>query len=432
MGYLDLKILKILLNWFKSFKKPDNSFKVRDLDLQELAPYSPQSIGLYVHYPFCSNICSYCPFNKTLYRQDLEEEYVKALIKEIRLISRITNKIPINRLYIGGGTPSLLREESLERLIVLLKDYYSLNNGLRMGIEAKAGDLTRDKMKLLRELGFDRISFGIQTFEPNILKRIARTENLKEARNKIEMAKEYFKTVNIDLMFGLPYQSSEIWKNDLKEAVSLGTNHITTYPLLLMKNTPLNYWIKTGRMKLPKGRDRYFSQALEFLTQHGFTHRVVWTFTKGLPKDATYSTTEQTDEYIGFGAGAYSYFKNFMKINTYSPKEYINTFNSEKPKVFYKELNYKAKIIKAFIFELLWMELNKSKFEQRFNIDLHKEFGKIIFPLKLFGILSEENGSLKVTKKGESFLSLITEYYITQGSQSKNFYFKSIKEGTNV
>lgn len=421
--YLDIKILGVLLDILKRFKRSNEAFVVRDLDLREFASHSPESIGIYIHYPFCKTICSYCPFNKTLYRKELEQRYIETLLQEIKLISTATNKIPINRVYIGGGTPSLLSDESLEKIITVVKGSYQIENNARIGIEAKAQSLTTNKMRLLRKLGFDRISFGVQTFESNILRKIARTENLEEAKEKIEMAKQYFKTVNIDLMFGLPYQSLSIWENDLQEAINLGINHITTYPLLLMKNTPLYHLVKNGKMRLPNGRDKYFSRALEFLVQHGFTHRVVWTFTKALSKEATYSTTEQTDEYLGFGAGAYTYFKNFLKINTYSISQYIDTFNSGNPKAFYKYIDQRARTVKAFIFELLWMELNKSEFERRFNINLNKEFGKVISTLKWFGILEEENGYLRVTKKGKHFLSLITEYYIVGGSQSKDFLF---------
>lgn len=257
------------------------------------------------------------------------------------------------------------------------------------------------------------------------LKRLARPDDLEEIKKKVELSLKYFRTVNIDMMFGLPYQSLDIWKDDLRKAVELGVNHITTYPLILMKNTPLYRLVKTGKIRLPKEKDKYFTYALEYLARQGFSHRVVWTFTKNLPKDATYSTTEQSDEYIGFGAGAYSYFKNFIKINTYSPLEYIETFKDKTPKAFYKKITEETKIVKAFIFELLWLELNISEFERRFNIQLYKRFGKVISFLKYLGILVEENGILKITKKGKNFLSLITEYYIANGSQSRNFYFKT-------
>lgn len=421
---LDIRIIESLLNISRKFNRSGSDFMVKDLELQEFSSYSSESVGIYVHYPFCETICTYCPFNKTLYRKELEETYIKTLLKEIRLISTVTNKVPINRVYIGGGTPSLLSEKYLEEIITAVKECYQIEKNARIGIEAKAQSLTPSKMGLLKELGFDRISFGIQTFEPNILRKIARPENLEETKEKIVMAKEYFKTVNVDLMFGLPNQSLMTWENDLQEAVNLGVNHITTYPLLLMSNTPLYDLVKKRRMRLPNGKYKYFSQALTFLARHGFTHRVVWTFAKALPREATYSTTEQNDEYLGFGAGAYSYFNNFIKINTYSVSEYIETFNCGKPKAFYKYIDQRAKIIKAFIFELLWMELNKFEFEGRFNISLNKEFGKAVTPLKWLGILDEENGFLKVTKKGKYFLNSLTEHYIVGGSQSKNFYLK--------
>ena len=182
--------------------------------------------SVYIHIPFCSNICSYCDFAKIFYNHDMVLKYLKALEKEIN--EKYQNEL-IETLYIGGGTPSCLNIDELKVLFAIIKKI-NLSKNLEFTFECNVNDITEEKIAFLSANGVNRISLGVQTFNEEILKNMHRSHNYEEVKSKISLIKKYINNINVDLIYAYPNMTIDILNDDLEKFLSLNVDHISTYP----------------------------------------------------------------------------------------------------------------------------------------------------------------------------------------------------------
>ena len=250
-----------------------------------------KAIGIYIHIPFCKSKCSYCDFlSFNLNNQYLEEEYFKALKKEIentilklnkiykeqnqQLFKQLNFPIVVDTIYIGGGTPSFICSKYIKSILEAIRKEFDVLKNAEITIELNPESTTEEKLKEYKNLGINRISMGLQTTNDKILKQLGRLYTYEEFQEKYLLVKKYFNNINVDLMFGLPNQTIDDVKIDLKEIIKLNPKHISTYSLILEQNTKLYNEVSNFKIKIPEdtlNRDMYWIIKKQ-LEKHNYIH----------------------------------------------------------------------------------------------------------------------------------------------------------------
>ena len=211
-----------------------------------------KEISLYIHIPFCKQKCFYCDFPSYAGKESLMDEYVEALNKEI--LDKASKYI-IKSIFIGGGTPSYLTNDQLDSLLKTINNL-NFNNEIEFTIECNPGTLTKENLIIMKKNNVNRLSIGLQATNDLLLKSIGRIHTYEEFKNNYLLAREIgFENINIDLMFGLPNQSLEDWKETLKEIVNLNPDHISAYSLIIEQGTVFYNWYEKDKLPLPKEDD---------------------------------------------------------------------------------------------------------------------------------------------------------------------------------
>ncbi len=274
--------------------------------------------SVYIHIPFCSSICSYCDFCKVVYNHDWVLPYLKRLKEEIDN-SYLGEEI--ETLYIGGGTPTCLSLPELESLFEVLKIFKKSSN-IEFTIEANINDLNSELLSFLYKNGVNRLSIGIESFNKEKLKFMNREANFKIAKEKIALARKIgFKNINVDLMYAIPDESIAVLKQDLDKIIKLKPEHISTYSLIIEKNTLVGF----NKVKpIEEERDsKMYDKICKTLKKNGYQHYEVSNFAKKGYESKHNLTYWNNEEYYGFGCGASGYVAAIRYENTKSLTEYL-------------------------------------------------------------------------------------------------------------
>ncbi|MFN3329704.1 MAG: radical SAM family heme chaperone HemW, partial [Pyrinomonadaceae bacterium] len=244
-------------------------------------PAFVENAGIYVHFPFCRSRCSYCDFVTEIYTERSKvEEYVKALCLEIRN-SSLCEEAKVDTIYFGGGTPSLLEPRQLEEILKAIHASFTIEPKLEFTLEMNPATVSYEKLRAYRDLGVNRASFGVQTFDDNLLKILARHHTAEDALKTFEILRRAgFENISFDLIAGLPYQTLEGWQRDLEKALELKPEHLSVYLLEIHENTPLAEQIRTGRRPMPDEdlAAAMYELTLEKLKSAGYVHYEISNF----------------------------------------------------------------------------------------------------------------------------------------------------------
>lgn len=273
--------------------------------------------SVYIHIPFCRNICAYCDFCKMLYLPALVDKYLVALNEEIT--TKYKNE-KIKTLYIGGGTPSCLSLEQLEKLFKIVEKL-NLSKESEITIEFNIEDITEEKLLLIKKYNVNRISIGIQTLNSKFFDLLGRTNNKKEIKNKIKLCKKYFKNINIDLMYGFNTQTINDLEEDLDFFLQLQIPHISIYSLILEKNTKL-FINKYAPIEEDLEATMYM-HIIKTLTKNGYNHYEISNFSLPGFESVHNKVYWENNQYYGFGLGASSYIDYKRMTNTRSITKYL-------------------------------------------------------------------------------------------------------------
>ena len=267
-------------------------------------------LSLYVHFPWCEKKCPYCDFNSHQVKEGVgaksgfdEERYINALIADLETeLPRIWGR-QVHSIFIGGGTPSLLSAQGMDRLLSAIRARINLEPDAEITMEANPGSVEAEKFAGFAKAGINRVSLGIQSFQDEQLKALGRIHNGAEAKRAIEIALQHFKSVNLDLMYGLPMQTLEDAKRDVETALSFNTPHLSFYNLTLEPNT----YFASFPPKLPNEEviDAIFEQNLELLTNAGYKRYEVSAYAKPGMECKHNLNYWRFGDYIGIGAGAH-------------------------------------------------------------------------------------------------------------------------------
>ena len=265
--------------------------------------------GIYIHIPFCKQACSYCNFHFST-SMGQKDSFIDALCMEIEMRADKWSGEPMESIYLGGGTPSLLTAEELERIFKVLSNHFNLSTVKEITLEANPDDLFPDKLKALRDSPINRLSIGIQSYREEDLRYMNRAHNAKEARSAIELSiAQGFEKITIDLIYGTPGLSDQDWLENLRITADYDIPHISSYALTLEAKTALNHQVKKGTSPAPdeKQAARQLEILMDFAKEHGFEHYEISNFAKN-QHYALHNTGYWFGKpYLGLGPSAHSY-----------------------------------------------------------------------------------------------------------------------------
>lgn len=275
--------------------------------------------AVYIHIPFCNSICSYCDFCKFLNYENWTEPYLKALKEEIK---EYYEGDEIKTLYIGGGTPSALKEEYIDKLFNILK-VFKLKKDAEITFECNVNDITEEKLLTLKKHNVNRISIGVESFNKYNLKFLNRKHDKKQIIEKINLCKQYgFDNINVDLIYALPTEDMFVLMKDISSVLKLDVEHISTYSLIIEENTALhNKKVKNIDEELDSKMYKYICKKLK---KKGYIHYEVSNFAKEGKESKHNLTYWDNEEYYGFGCGAHGYINNMRYENTRSLSKYFD------------------------------------------------------------------------------------------------------------
>ena len=275
--------------------------------------------SIYIHIPFCTSICSYCDFCKFFYNDELANKYIDSLINEIK--NNYKNEV-LDTIYIGGGTPSSLNINQLDKLLSFISTNIKTSNELEYTIECNVMDITREKLELFKKYNINRLSIGIESFNEDVLSFLERNYTKKDIIERVNLAKEYFTNINIDLIYAVPNETKDILKEDINSFIKLNIPHISCYSLIIEDHTKLG--IKDTE---------YIDQDLDYdmykliestLEENGYSHYEVSNYSKDGYESKHNLCYWMNHKYYGFGLGASGYIDNYRYTNTKNINKYLS------------------------------------------------------------------------------------------------------------
>ena len=379
-------------------------------------------MGLYVHIPFCKQKCMYCDFPAYQNLQDYYETYVYALVQEMDLwVSEHpeSKAKPIDTIYFGGGTPTELSIQQLQMIIDKIKSTFTIDENCHMTIESNPGEVDLQYLTKLVKLGFNRISFGVQTFDDKALTMLHRSHDGEKAIQAVYDAKEAgFTDINIDLIYGLPRQTLEDIQHNLNIVKDLPINHISTYGLQVEVGTYLYHLVQKNLISIPSESidESMYDTMMAGLKELGFERYEISNFAK----DNSYSRHNlkywHYIDYLGFGAGAHSFYDGIRRSNNRNVMPYIQSVDRYTMPTIDTETITVERAQEDFCFLALRTKwgLDEQKFEDRFGVSVHNLFGNILEELVTKGLLEYQNGSYHLSSEGAKHGNYVFSQFIRE------------------
>lgn len=368
----------------------------------------------YVHIPFCTQICYYCDFSKVFIKNQPVDEYLQALIREFE--SYDIKKL--RTLYIGGGTPTSITAEQLEYLLTNLTKHLDLSVLEEFTIETNPGDLTEDKIEVLKHSAVNRVSLGVQTFNDKHLKQIGRSHNEAQIYSTISNLKEAgFHNISIDLIYALPGQTMEDVKENVAKAIALDIPHLSLYSLILEHHTVFMNKMRRGKLQLPKEdlEAEMFEYIISELEANGFEHYEISNFTKPGFESRHNLMYWDNAEYFGVGAGASGYLNGVRYRNRGPIQHYLKAVAQGNARLSEEKLT-KDEMMEEELFLGLRKKTGVSiaRFEEKFGLSFEERYGQIVRELCQQGLLVLDDKVVRMTKKGLFLGDTVAERFILE------------------
>ena len=359
--------------------------------------------GIYIHIPFCKRRCIYCDFFSTT-QSEKKPTYVHALCQELKIRKNYLEEEEIETIYLGGGTPSQLTQEELESIFSALYNIYKVREDAEITLEANPDDLTPEYVDMLRTLPVNRISMGIQTFQEETLKLLHRRHTATQAIEAFHRCREAgFQNISIDLMYGLPGETLDTWKEDLRQAIALHPEHISAYHLIYEEGTAL--WKLREEHQVEEADEdlsvSLFKTLIDELTQAGYQHYEISNFClPGLHSrhNSSYWTGKK---YLGCGPSAHSYDGTSRQWNVASLETYIHGITHGNPDYEIEELDLYTRYNDFVITSIrtCW-GMPLSRLRSEYGEELYRYCLRMAKPHLEQGVLEIKEDILKLTKEG--------------------------------
>ena len=284
--------------------------------------------GIYIHIPFCKQACHYCNFHFTTSVRH-KNELVAALLKEIELQQEYFGQETVETIYFGGGTPSLLQIEDLILEIDKIRSIYTVAENAEITLETNPDDITEEKLIRWKEVGINRLSIGIQSFFEEDLQWMNRAHNVQQAIDNLQLAKNYFDNITIDLIYGTPLLTNEKWKQNVDTAIAFSVPHLSCYALTVEPKTPLQKMINSGKAEDvdPYKQSEQFLLLMQWLEEAGYEHYEISNFAKPGFCSRHNSSYWQGRKYLGIGPSAHSFDGSSRQWNVSNNTSYIESIS---------------------------------------------------------------------------------------------------------
>jgi len=359
--------------------------------------------GIYIHIPFCKRRCIYCDFFSTT-QSEKRPTYIHALCQELEMRKNYLEGEEIETIYLGGGTPSQLTEKELNEIFTSLYNIYKVKEDAEITLEANPDDLTPEYVSMLRRLPINRISMGIQTFQEETLKQLHRRHTARQAIEAFHRCREAdFRNISIDLMYGLPGETLDTWKEDLQQAIALHPEHISAYHLIYEEGTAL--WKLREEHQVEEADEdlsvTLFKTLIDELKQAGYQHYEISNFClPGLHSrhNSSYWTGKK---YLGCGPSAHSYDGTSRQWNVSSLEKYIHAIHQGKPDFEIEELDLYTRYNDFVITSIRtsW-GMSLSHLRMVYGEELYRYCLRMSKPHLSQGVLEIKEDTLKLTQEG--------------------------------
>lgn len=370
--------------------------------------------GVYLHIPFCKSRCSYCDFATDVYRNnDAVERYVDALCSEIRK-SKCEIQNLADTIYFGGGTPSLLTPSQLERILKTVTTTFDISHNAEITMEMNPATVTPATLAEYKKLGVNRASFGVQTFDDRALKLLARGHDADDARKTFAMLREAgFDNISFDLIAGLPNQTLEDWSRNLDEAIAMSPEHLSLYLLEIHEGTPLAEQVRVGRAARPDDElaAAMYEMMLDRLAAVGYEQYEISNFCKSGFESRHNTKYWRLEPVYGFGVSAHSFDGRGRYANERDTAKYVALIETKgSPEVMREEIDLESE----FIFLGLRMEdgVDLEVYKLQFEIDLVERFSDELASLTETGLVEINDCRLRLTRKGKLFSNEVFAVFV--------------------
>jgi len=367
--------------------------------------YDADTRSIYIHWPFCPYKCNFCPFVALASHDQFMQRYHNALIKEIKDFgARYQAKLPLDTIYMGGGTPSTYPDDLLLDTFCILNDVFVFGPSAEVTIEVNPGTVRPEQLKLWKSLGINRLSIGVQSLKDQSLKKLNRHQSAQDVYNVLDQAKDHFDNLSVDFILGLPEVSAQEWQDLIRAAVTWPIAHISIYFLMVHEDTPLYFGIKKKQITLPCDDeivDLYY-WTIEYLAQHGFEQYEISNFARASYQSRHNSVYWDRKPYKGFGLGACEFdgttrLQNQKNLNKYlegiERGEDITVFSESlsAEQVYLEKVMLGLRRSQGVCYEDLMAHLSEQK---------QSSVKEKIVALQESKFIAENNGRLILTPKG--------------------------------
>ncbi len=372
--------------------------------------------GVYIHFPFCTSKCTYCDFYTLTNQEANIDDFITYLCKEIELTAK-ENKLnwKIDTLFIGGGTPSLISTNQLNKIYDTLNKSFNLSCLNEFTIEANPGEFSIDKMKQFKSIGINRISLGFQSLNDTILQSLSRWHLAKDCIESYNNARKAgFENINVDMIFGIPNQTLQQWEKDLNTIIDLDPEHISAYSLIVEEKTPLYSQVNSGEIVMPheKTEIRMYSYTMDVLNQDNYLQYEISSYSKENKKCNHNLHYWRREPYLAFGPSAHGFNNEKRYWNIRDLNEYIKKLSKNKLPIENFEILGKESIFNELILNGLRTSdgLNLEYIQNNFNNQIFKSLSRKI---KEWGNHLERNDTnIKLSKEGYFIADEITLDFI--------------------
>ena len=387
--------------------------------MNETTNPAEQKVSAYIHIPFCEHICYYCDFNKVFLEGQPVDEYVEMLLKEMEITLKQHPVKELETLYVGGGTPTSLTAVQLDRLLAGAREILPFKEGKEFTVEANPGDLTKEKLQVMKNYGVNRLSMGVQTFDNRLLKKIGRKHTAEDVYQTMRfLEEENFTNVSIDLIYALPGQTLEGYRETLNQALALDLPHYSLYSLILENKTMFMNWVRQGRLELPdqETETRMFEETIQAMEKKGRHQYEISNFGLEGHESKHNLMYWNNDHYFGFGAGASGYLGNKRYRNKGPIQHYLRPLRAGELPVLETEVLIRENQIEEEMFLGLRKKIGISKqhFYERYQQTIESLYSKVLTDLEKEGLLVNESDRIYLTPKGTFLGNEVFERFLLE------------------
>jgi len=367
--------------------------------------------GLYLHIPFCRQICPYCPYSKEIYQPEAAEAYTGAVKKEIDFYSGLFGAKPVTSFYIGGGTPTTMLHSGLGNILEHIAKSFNMQCDIHM--ESHPNDLSPDNLNAIKSLGIDNLSTGVEALQDKYLRILDRPYNTREVKAAIERTvNKGFKCFNVDFIFALPNQTYAELEQAGRELVEMAIDQVAAYPLFYFPYTKMGESAQQSNYNIPNifKRRRMLHILEEIFCDRKYERTSVWAFTKeGMPKYCSVTVPL----YVGLGASGSSYLRDVFYLNTFNVAEYIKRLEDGRmPIALSLDLSESMQMAWWLYWRVYETRFKRSDFRRRFEKDFNEIYGKYLKLFSPFGLIKKDDGNeVILSDKGIFWLHALEDLF---------------------